>query len=225
MHDYDRIQQELDSGDDELDGNQLEYVEPRYTEREALVFGESEELELAAELLGVTDEGELDQFLGKLIEGAGRAVGKFVKSPVARKLGGFLKGAAKKVLPIAGEALGSIVGGPLGGAIGGKLASAAGDIFGLELEGLSVEDQEFEVARRFVRFAGQAVKQASSAQEREEPHQAARQAVARAARRLAPGLLQAARAPESELDAKAPADAGRGGRWVRRGGSIVLLGV
>ena len=35
----------------------------------------------------------------------------------------------------------------------GKLASGATKLFGLELEGMSPEDQEFEVARRFVRLA------------------------------------------------------------------------
>ncbi len=44
-----------------------------------------------------------------------------------------------------------------------KLASAAGRMFGLELEGLSVEDREFEVARRLVRFALTATKNALSA--------------------------------------------------------------
>ena len=39
-------------------------------------------MELAAELLGVASEAELDRFLGDLIKKAGRAVGQFVKSPV-----------------------------------------------------------------------------------------------------------------------------------------------
>jgi len=50
-----------------------------------------------------------------------------------------LKPLAKAALPIAGRALGTFVGGPVSGMIGGKLASAAGRMFGLELEGLSVE--------------------------------------------------------------------------------------
>ena len=65
--------------------------------------------------------------------------------------------------PSAGRALGTFVGGPVSGMIGGKLASAAGRMFGLELEGLSVEDREFEVARRLVRFASATTKNALSA--------------------------------------------------------------
>ena len=41
------------------------------------------------------------------------------------------------------------------------MASSLGGAFGLELEGLSAEDQEFEVARRFVEFAGEAATNAA----------------------------------------------------------------
>jgi hypothetical protein len=77
-----------------------------------------------------------------------------------------LKPLAKAALSIEGRALGTFVGGP----VGGKLASAAGRMFGLELEGLSAEDREFEVARRFVRFASATTK---NALERVEPQSAA----------------------------------------------------
>lgn len=182
-------------------------------------FDEAEEMELAAELLGMTDEAELDQFLGKLIRRAGRAAGKFISSPAGRALGGILKGAARKALPIVGSALGTAIGGPAGGAIGGKLASTAGKIFGLELEGLSPEDQEFETARRFVRFAGAAAKHTALASPHVSPQQAVQTAVAAAARRLAPGLLSK---PASSIS---PTTLGRGrsGRWIRRGRHIVVL--
>jgi len=52
-----------------------------------------------------------------------------------------LKPLAEAALPIAGRAPGTFVCGPVGGMIGGKLASAVGRMFGLELEGLSVEDR------------------------------------------------------------------------------------
>jgi len=73
---------------------------------ESGVFSETEEMELAAELLGVASEQELDRFLGSLIQRAGRAVGQFVKSPTGQALGGILKGAAKQALPVVGSALG-----------------------------------------------------------------------------------------------------------------------
>ena len=45
------------------------------------VFNEAELMGLAGELLEINSEAELDQFLGKLIKKAGRAVGRAVRSP------------------------------------------------------------------------------------------------------------------------------------------------
>jgi hypothetical protein len=192
---------------------------------------EAQEWELAAELLEVSNEEELDRFLGGLIRRVGSAVGRVVRSPIGRALGGVLKPLAKAALPIAGRALGTFVGGPVGGVIGGKLASAAGSLFGLELEGLSAEDREFEVARRFVRFASSASKCALAAPPTANPQAVARAAIATAARRLAPGLVGAA-----ALTAPGVAGAGipteptragarRRGVWLRRGQRTVLIGV
>jgi hypothetical protein len=172
-------------------------------------------------LLGVASEQELDRFLGSLIQRAGRAVGQFVKSPTGQALGGILKGAAKQALPVVGSALGGYLGGEKGAQIGGQLASAAGRVFGLELEGLSPEDQEFEVAKRFVRFAGEAVKNAALTPTSADPRTAANTAVVSAAQQHAPGLL----APSAA--GALPSTSGRrqSGRWIRRGNTIILLGV
>jgi hypothetical protein len=223
MHDIDNTTLELDSDLDEF-----EYTDHEYEESEAGVFSEAEEMELAAEMLAVTDEAELDQFLGNLIKQAGQAIGKAVKAPVAHKLGGFLKGAVKKVLPVAAGALGTVVGGPVGGMLASKAASAAGDAFGLELEGLSAEDQEFETARHFVRFAGDAARQASKLRDAPDPQSAAKHAVMNAARTFAPGLLrQAVRSMDSEVATPASSQSPRPitGRWVREGHRVVLLGL
>jgi len=167
------------------------YGEGSYGEQEAeAVFNETQEMELAAELLGLSNEQELEQFLGNLIRSAGRAVGGFIKSPVGQALGGVLKGAARQALPIVGGALGGAIGGSTGANIGRTLATKAGQIFGLELEGLSGEDQEFEVARRYVRFAGAAAGRAARAPLQTSPRGAARSAAIAAARRHAPGLLR-----------------------------------
>lgn len=48
------------------------------------VFNESEMMELTAELLEVTNEAELDRFLGGLIRRVGGAIGKVVKSPIGQ---------------------------------------------------------------------------------------------------------------------------------------------
>jgi hypothetical protein len=180
-------------------------------------FDEVEEMELAAGLLEVTDEAELDQFLGNLIRRAGRAVGRVVKSPVGQALGGILKGAAKQALPIAGRAIGTYFGGPAGGALGGQVAQKASQLFGLELEGMSAEDQEFEVARRFVRFAGSAASNAATSSSR-DPRSAATSAAMTAARRHAPGLLRGRKPYPSGGGVL-----GRAGRWIRRGRNIIIV--
>jgi len=148
-------------------------------------LNEMQEMELAAELLSVTNEEELNQFLGGLIK---KAAG-FIKSPVGKALGGVLKGIAKKALPIVGGAIGSFVAPGVGTAIGSSLGSAAGRLFGLELEGLSNEDREFEVARRIVRLGAVAARHAATAPRHIPPHHVARRAMTVAARRHAPGLL------------------------------------
>lgn len=223
MHDIDRTQLEFESYADEFEAPQ-----PYAFQRESAVFDEAEEMELASELLAVGDEAELDQFLGDLIGKAGQAIGKAVKGPIGRKLGGFLKGAVKKVVPAAAGVLGTVVGGPLGGAVANKVASAAGDMFGLELEGLSPEDQEFEAARHFVRFAGEAARQAGKIANAADPQAAARHAVTNAAKKLAPGLLrgvsQSLQSETAPMRRSANTGSGQSGRWVREGHRIVLLG-
>ncbi|HSQ59137.1 MAG TPA: hypothetical protein VLT84_01675 [Acidobacteriota bacterium] len=205
-------------------------------------FSESEEMELAAELLEITNEAELNHFLGGLIRKVGRTVGKVVRSPIGQALGGVLKKVAKTALPMAGAALGNLVVPGVGGMIGGKLASAAGSMFGLELEGLSAEDREFEVARRYVRLAGATTRRALSAPPRVNPASAASAALRSAARQHAPGLPTAAIVGGSSIASGYPtpyptpgpgvdgfaggsvAGSGRSGRWFRRGRRIILLG-
>jgi hypothetical protein len=186
-------------------------------ESEAGVFGEAIEMELAAELLEIASEEELDHFLGNLIKKAGSAVGSIVRSPIGNAIGGVLKSAAKRALPIAGGALGAYVGGPLGAKIGSGLASMAGQALGLELEGLTQEDREFNAARQFVRWAGETSRNALAAAPAADPVAVAKTAAAEAARVHAPGLLGGAAAPR--------VNRAHSGRWIRRGNSILLIGI
>jgi uncharacterized protein (DUF697 family) len=186
------------------------------------VLNEAEEMELAAELLEVADEYELDQFLGKLFRRVGKGIRRIVKSPVARALGGALKGVAKKALPGLGAAIGTAIAPGIGTKIGGMLGSATSNLFELELEGLSPEDQEFEVARRFVQLAGAAAKNAATISQAASPQSAAKTALTAAARKHAPGLL---RPSMTANPANIPSGSVHSGRWIRRGRKIVLLGV
>ena len=189
-------------------------------------FSEEQEIEMAAELLSLSQEGEVDQFLGKLLRRAGQAVGTFLPPGAGQALKGLLGQAAKKVLPIAGRAIGGYFGGPAGAAIGTKIADAGSQIFGLEMEGMSGEDQELQVAQRFVRLAGDAATKAAEVASGAPPEQTARAALAAAARQHAPGLLRnGGAAPGGYMGAGYGGWRGRSGRWIRRGNKIVLLGV
>jgi hypothetical protein len=180
------------------------------------VFSEAELQELASELLSVSSEAELNHFLGDLIKKAAGTVGKAIRSPLGQQLGGMLKGVARQALPMAGKAIGDWIAPGTGGQIGQQVAQKAGALFGLELEGLSHEDREYEVAKQFVRLAGDATKTAMSAPPSANPAQVAKSAVTQAAQTFAPGLLSPAARPQG---------GGQSGRWVRRGRKIVVYGI
>jgi hypothetical protein len=235
MHDLDRTQNyESDYGEFEFEFDNEGEGEFGY-EGES-VFDEVEEMEFAAQLLEITDEAELDQFLGKLLKKAGGAARAFIKSPIGKQLGGILKGAAKSALPVVGSALGNLVVPGIGGMVGGKLASGLGDAFGLELEGLSPQDQEFEVARSFVRLAGEAAKNAASSAASTvasggSAQQAAKNAFIKAAQKHAPGLIRPANGGQtgmngasSQRDRTGRGQSVRSGRWIRKGDKIIVLG-
>jgi hypothetical protein len=258
MHNIDRTQQEFwgevgeyESGGYGLSGEGEYYGETPYSEAEfeygyeaesTGLFSEVDEMALAAELLDVRSEAELEEFLGKLIRSAGRLAGKALNSSVGRQIGGMLKGVAKTALPMVGGALGNLVLPGVGGAVGSRLASAAGSMFGLELEGMSQEDQEFELARRVVRLGGEAVRQAALASGM-PPQAAVQAALMAAARQHAPGLvgevqrLGTGGMPTASMGQSSPGQFTGGqssggqygsrssGRWIRRGNRIVLLGI
>jgi hypothetical protein len=193
-------------------------------------------MELASELLEVASEQELDRFIGNLISRAGQAVGGFIRSPEAKAIGGVLKGAAKQVLPVVGTNVGQYFGGDRGAGIGQNIASAVGNLFGLELEGLSNEDREYEVARRFVNYAAEAVKNLAMSPAGGLPvAMAAIKAARQAARTHAPGLTPQSAPTAGGYDSAGYDSGGYGpaaqsslqqsGRWIRRGRKIILYGV
>lgn len=211
--------------------------------------GHLQELELASELLEVTSEEELDRFLADLMRSATTAASNFAQSDTGRALGGVLRNTAKQALPAVAGAIGGKLG-PGGAEWGRRAGAAAADLFGLELEGLSSEDREFELARAFIRFAQAACRNAAKAPADAPAPAVVRAAVTSAARHHAPGLLpliagrgrageerngtrppaaggpaRAAGGPAPPADqATGPAQAAQSGRWIRRGNAIVLLG-
>lgn len=179
--------------------------------------GELQEVELASELLEVTSEAELDRFIGDLMRRAAGAARGFVRSPTGQALGGILKSATKQALPVVGQGLGGLVS-PALGTFGGRVGQAAGDLLGLELEGLSSEDREFEVARTLVRFMTDASRNAAAAPPAAPPERVAKAAASAAAQRHAPGL-----AATPALQGPGRPGHKRSGRWQRQGRIIVIL--
>lgn len=162
---------------------------------------EDNEMALGAQLLEVRDRRALARWLSGLTRGAARP-----GTPLGDALATALTQAAQAVLPLRGPA--------------SHLKQRAAAIFGLELEGLSPEDMEFEVARHFVRFATDAAgrldagagRMANAANEVDAASRV-RAAIGHAARRHAPGLAPAGlELPKTQT----------AGRWRRVGGRIVV---
>jgi hypothetical protein len=213
--------------------------------------GDAETMELASELLEVQSEEELEQFLDSLVRSVGSAASKavgavrdFSKTPTGQALVGVLKDAAKTALPALATTVGTAYGGPVGGQIANLAAQGIGTVLGLELEGLSAEDQHFEAAQQVVRLAADAAQQAAALRNTPgTPQQKARAAFIEAAKTYAPGLIRPAGGNGNgsrRMGAGMPG-AGQGpsaaqhpghlhgrrhsGRWVRRGDTLVLMGV
>ncbi|WP_228893092.1 hypothetical protein [Pseudoduganella aquatica] len=251
MHDIDRTT--LEFGQEMgYEGEQYEFGQGEWS-GEGGLLSEADEMELANELLSVTNEAELEQFLGNFLKKAASVAGSVIKSPIGQAVGGVLKGVAKKALPLAGGAIGGYFGGPLGAKIGSGLASAAGGALGLEAEGeMMGEDREFEGAKTFVRLAADTVNRAAQARGG-DPRAVAQAAATAAARQHAPGLLakpgaQQGCGPQGGFGGAqrmagnrggglgnggggaglgggmAGGGAGSSGRWARQGRKIILYG-
>jgi hypothetical protein len=201
--------------------------ENEYTDREAGI-SEEQEMQLASELLSVNNESELDHFLGKLLKGAVSAVSGVLNSAEGKALKGILKKVAKKALPLVGGAVGSVIAPGVGTVVGQNVGNAlvSGEIFELELEGLSNEDREFETARAFVRFGANAANQVMAGRIG-SPQDNVRNGVTAAATRFAPGLLLrngfGRRRRRFHRDwMGGNAGGGESGTWYRKGNRIII---
>jgi hypothetical protein len=169
-----------------------------------LPLQQEDALALAAQLLELQAPAQFDAFLARQLgaTAAGQQVrGTPLEAPLRQLLG-------KLVAPML----------PLHGGAPQALKRRAAGIFGMELEGLSPEDKEFELARQVVHLVdavNTALAQdgAAGATGGRSPAARVETALLQVARTVAPGLLrQAAQTPGRD-----------GGRWRREGGHIVVL--
>ena len=189
MHDIDSTRLEASPDQNEYQGYQ-EFAEETGDQGEdsfEMPMTEGEEEALAAELLGVSSEEEMDQFFGKMFRKIGRGIrgaSKFL-SRSGFPLSGVFKGLAKKALPFLGGALGTAIPIPgLGTIVGSAVGKAAGNLLESETDHLEVEEREFQMAKRFVRLASQAVRTGSRMPARLNPTAAANLALRNAVQRL-----------------------------------------
>lgn len=215
MHDIDRAMFEVaqHEGLDEVQAYEA------HNQMEAL------ETQLAAELLEVADEEELDRYLGDLVKKAASTASGFARSQTGQALTGLLKNTVKQALPQAGRLVGDAVAPGMGGQWGATAGQWLARQF--ESEGLSGEDRELAGARSLVRVATQATRDAVSAGPGAPPVTTATSALVAAANRNAPALVPAVRQAAGSAGAARRTPPGPGqrssGRWVRRGRRIVLL--
>jgi hypothetical protein len=114
--------------------------------------------ELAAALLDVVNESELEDFVSGLVAEVARSAGRRIPVEARRALVASLRRTAERTLPALSVALGDE------GTPDAPVATqTAARIFGVETEGMSPEDRDFEIARRFVGFARAATLRAAGA--------------------------------------------------------------
>jgi len=201
---------------------QGEYQNEYQGEYQQEYAGEMNEAELAAELLTVNNEAEMEQFLGKLFSSVVKGVSTFAKSNAGKALGGVLKQVAKTALPSVGAALGSLIPIPgVGTALGSMAGKALASRMEMEAGNMAMEDREFETAQQVVRLASNATRAViNNPGASGNPQVAAAQAVKSA--------LNDMQAPTQAVlgglgTAMRPLR-GNSGRWFRRGNTIVLQG-
>jgi hypothetical protein len=163
MHDIDSTRLEAFPGYEREDQQESESYNGEGEEAFEMPMTEAEEEALAAELLGVSSEADLEQFLGGLFRKVKRSLGGAARflAKNAGPLAGALKGIAGKALPFLGGALGTAIPIPgVGTALGAALGNAASGLLQSETENMEAEEQQFEMAKRYVRLASQAIRNA-----------------------------------------------------------------
>jgi len=159
------------------------------------VFSPAQEAEYATRLLEVSSEEELERFLSGIVNTVGRAVQGIrgaVNSPQGRAFVDAVTPLARAALPAVGGAIGSAIAPGIGTQIGRTLGSAASSLFETESAGLNQEQEEFEVARRFVRLASAAARDVATAPADAPPELVGESAIFREARHHAPPLFNRA---------------------------------
>lgn len=219
MHDLDRVNVQRNRRGSVEDPRAISYEGELGAEREVssetggAPLAESEVTAAAAKLLE-TSEQEFGAFVRQVVRRVGQIFQQAVVPAAADALTRALRPVADRTVPAMGD--------------DPSAEPATGGELGLELEGLSQEDREFETAKQFVRLASTAAAIAASAPPHVPPEEVARTAVVEAAKEFAPGFVgRLERGPGPTRAQISPPGSGVAtrGRWYRRGNQLILVGI
>jgi len=254
---------ELERASSETPLAQLVRAELESGEASESFEAESDEFELAAELVGANDEAELYEAVRHAARAGARRRARrrgarmgqnarrrgpprpgVVSSPRERMLERLLMAVARRNLPtavhIAPAGVHVTSSAPAAGKEDATPASAEpapdgpetpapdepaaaatpGEVFGAELDELEADDQAFEAAVRFARFASEAAERLDETPASVADAAAVQAAAAKSAESHAPGLLREMRHRAQPRPPRLDA-----GRWVRARNQIILYGV
>jgi hypothetical protein len=186
---------EAGEAEEEFLGRLFQTVLGQEAEHGETAMSPAQEAEFAGHLLQVRDEEELDHFLGGLVDFVGKAVQGIrgaARSPQGRALIHAVKPLARAALPALGGAIGTAIAPGIGTQVGRTLGSAASSLFETEMSAMTPEEEEFETARRFVRYASAAAQDAACAPQGAPPQMVGEFSAFRAARRFARPLFRRA---------------------------------
>jgi hypothetical protein len=125
---------------------------------------EAHNSELAAQLLDVVNPAELEAFIGRLVAETARRTGRPLSAAAESTIVAELRRTAERTLPALRVAVGQRTLPPEPVA-----TQTASRMFGIEPEGMSPEDRDFEIARQFVGFAQSEAARATGASARSRP--------------------------------------------------------
>lgn len=180
---------------------EMEFLDEAEAPERATQPGQATTMTFGADLLDHADGAQLGVFLRKLVGSIAAADRVPVGAALGKALVAALQPVARAIMPIRS------------GGAGADSKTMAARMFGMELEGLSPEDKEYEVAQQFIRLAADTIRNASAAAHTGAPPAVtAAAALRQAAGRYAPGLLKS-------TSQTAPAS----GRWRREGRRIIVL--
>lgn len=169
--------------------------------------------ELVNELLSVTNEYELENFLGNVWNAAKRLYNSPQGQAIKKDFVAGAKSFGKKMLPGIGRNIGSYIGGSTGANIGGSLANAASNWLFNEVGEAEAVDY-LRVVRKAAKYLNKALSEGATG----APRAMVTQAINQAARPVLAKRRAQSTAGYNGSSSK------KQGKWFRQGNQLILQG-